>query len=116
MNEIIETVAAVARAARNKTQYISLATVSASEDGRRIIFAFNNDTSLFYNVAKATWCHSNTELEMADSHFKNIQWGDPLFMPPPRPAGCRWAEFKPGREGFYEQIAQIAGEGWVCSH
>jgi hypothetical protein len=72
MTEIIETVAAVARAARNKTQYISLATVTASEDGRRIIFVFNNGTSLFYNVANTKWFHSNTELEMGDSHFKNI--------------------------------------------
>jgi hypothetical protein len=116
MTEIIETVAAVARASRNKTQYISLATVTASEDGRRIIFVFNNGTSLFYNVANTKWFHSNTELEMGDSHFKNIQWGDALFMPPPAPAGRRWEEFKPGREGFYEQIAQIATEGWVKTY
>jgi len=114
--QIMETVvnnAVASRAARNKTQYIGLSTVTASEDGRRIVFVFNNGTSLFYNVAVAKWFHSNTELEMGDSHFKNISWGDPLFLPPPAHPGSRWKEFKPGREGFYEQIAQIATEGWV---
>lgn len=113
MNELIET---VVRAARNKTQYVGLEAVTASEDGRRIIFVFGNGTSLFYNVANTKWFHSNTELEMGDSHFKNIQWGDALFMPPPAVAGRRWDEFKPGREGFYEQIAQIATEGWVKTY
>jgi hypothetical protein len=110
---IVET---VTRASRNKTQYVVLSTVTASEDGRRIIFVFNNGTSLFYNVANTKWFHSNTELEMGDSHFKNIQWGEGLFMPPPAPAGRRWVEFKAGRDGFYEQIAQIATEGWVKTY
>ena len=103
----------IVRAPRNSTQYVGLATVTASEDGRRIVFVFNNGTSLFYNVAVAKWFHSDTELEMGDSHFGNIQWGEALFMPPPAPAGHRWEEFKPGRKGFYEQIAQVATEGWV---
>lgn len=106
----------IMRAARNTTEYLVLSTVTASEDGRRIIFVFNNGTSLFYNVANTKWCHSNTELEMGDSHFKNIQWGEGLFMPPPAPAGRRWTEFKAGRDGFYEQIAQIATEGWVKTY
>ena len=112
----MENTASVARASRNKTQYVVLSTVTASEDGRRIIFFFNNGTSLFYNVAVAKWFHSNTELEMGDSHFKNISWGEGLFMPPPRVAGSRWVEFKAGRDGFYEQIAQIATEGWVKTY
>jgi hypothetical protein len=110
VNEIIR------RAARNTTKYVDLSTVTASEDGRRIVFVFKNGTSIFYNVANGKWCHGATESEMGDSHFKNIGWGEPLFRPPPAAAGTRWMEFRPGREGFYEQIAQTATEGWVKTY
>lgn len=109
----------IMRACRNKTQYVGLKTVTSSEDGRRIIFVFNNEESLYYSVATSKWFHSNTEKEMGDSHFNNISWGGPagpLFIPPPAAPGSRWNEFKPGREGFYEQIAQIATEGWVKTY
>lgn len=106
----------IVRASKNKTQYIGLKTVTSNEDGRRIIFVFNNGESVFYNVANSKWFHSNTEKEMGDSHFNNISWGEPLFIPPPARPGSRWNEFKPGCDGFYEQIAQVATEGWVKTY
>ena len=106
----------IMRASRNKTQYVGLKTVTSSEDGRRIVFVFNNAESLYYSVATSKWFHSNTDKEMGESHFGNISWGEPLYLPPPAAPGSRWKDFKPGCDGFYEQIAQIATEGWVKSY
>lgn len=98
--------ATIRRAARNKTQYQNLLKVGPSEDHKQIVFHFENGERLFYSVAGGKWCHGNTGLEMGDSHFGNIVWGE----------GREHDTFKPNKEGFYEEILHRAEEGWVKTY
>ena len=87
----------IVRGHRNTTRYELLATILPSENGKRIVFGFQNGASFSWNIVDKKFYHSDTGLEFAHSHFGNINWG----------------EAKPGRPSFFETLYKTAGEGWV---
>lgn len=87
----------IVRGPRNTTRYEVLKGVGASEDGRRVVFRFQNGSSFAWNIVDKKFYHSDTGLEFAQSHFGNIAWG----------------EAKPGRPSFFETLHKAAEEGWV---
>lgn len=87
----------IVRGSRNTTRYEGLAGVGPSEDGRKIVFKFKNDTSFSWSIVDKKFYHSDTGVEFAQSHFGNIVWG----------------EAKPGCPSFFETLYKTADEGWV---
>lgn len=87
----------IVRGARNTTRYEGLAGVGPSEDGRRIVFRFQNGTAFSWNIVDKKFYHGDTGLEFAQTHFGNIVWG----------------EAKPGCPTFFETLYKTADEGWV---
>jgi hypothetical protein len=91
------------RAARNKTQYINLQHVEPSDDGRRIVFRFENGTSFAWSVVEFKFFHGDTGLEFGQSHFGNIVWG----------ANKDAELIRPGHPTFFSTIQTRAKQGWV---
>lgn len=87
----------IVRGPRNTTRYEILAGVGASEDGKRIVFRFQNGASFSWSIIDKKFYHGDTGLEFAQSHFGNINWG----------------EAKPGRPSFFETLHKAAEGGWV---
>jgi hypothetical protein len=93
----------IMRAARNTTQYVNLASVEPSEDGRRIVFKFDNGTSFSWSVVEFKFFHGDTGLEFGQSHFGNVVWGT-----------NQHAELiRPGHSTFFSTIQSRAKQGWV---
>jgi len=93
----------IMRAARNKTQYINLQHVEPSDDGRRIVFRFENGTSFAWSVVEFKFFHGDTGLEFGQSHFGNIVWGANKDAEP----------IRPGHPTFFSTIQTRAKQGWV---
>lgn len=87
----------IVRGPRNTTRYEVLKGVCASEDGKRVVFNFENGSSFSWNIIDKKFYHSDTGLEFAQSHFGNINWG----------------EAKPGKPSFFETLYKSSEEGWV---
>jgi hypothetical protein len=93
----------IMRAARNKTEYCNLSSVEASEDGRRIVFNFANDTSFSWSVVEFKFFHGDTGLEFGQSHFGNIVWG----------TDATGNLIRPGLPSFFSTIQSRCKQGWV---
>jgi len=93
----------IMRAARNKTQDTNLSLVEPSEDGRRIVFRFDNGTSFAWSVVDHKFYHGDTGLEFGAIHFDNIVWG----------TNERGDLIRPGHPTFFATIQTRAKQGWV---
>jgi len=93
----------IMRAARNKTEYVNLSSVEPSEDGRRIVFQFANETTFSWSVVEFKFFHGDTGLEFGQSHFGNIVWG----------SNERGEMIRPGHPTFFSTIQSRAKQGWV---
>lgn len=102
-NPVTTTGEPIMRAARNTTQYVNLQQVEPSEDGRRIVFRFENGTSFAWSVVEFKFYHGDTGLEFGQSHFGNIVWG----------ANERGERIRPGLPTFFSTIQTRAKQGWV---
>lgn len=93
----------IMRAARNTTQYIGLSLVEPSEDGRSIVFRFDNGTNFAWSVVEFKFFHGDTGLEFGQSHFGNIVWG----------SNERGEPIRPGHPTFFSTIQTRAKQGWT---
>ena len=87
----------IVRGSRNSTTYETLASVGPSEDGKNVVFRFQNGTSFSWSIVDKKFRHGDNGVEFAQSHFANINWG----------------EARPGRPSFFETLYKTADEGWV---
>ena len=87
----------IVRGPRNTTRYEILTGVGASEDGKRIVFQFQNGASFSWNIVDKKFYHGDNGVEFARSHFGNIVWG----------------EARPGKPSFFETLHRTAEDGWV---
>jgi len=93
----------IMRAARNTTQYVNLSVVEPSEDGRRIVFRFDNGTRFEWSVVDHKFYHGDTGLEFGAVHFGNIVWG----------ANEKGEMIRPGHPTFFSTIQTRTKQGWA---
>jgi hypothetical protein len=85
-------------ACKNTNKYLTLSSVSSSNDDKRMVFRFESGNSFEWSIVDQKFYHSDTQKEFANIHFKNIVWGE---------------EIKPGKRGFFRAISKLAKEGWT---
>lgn len=96
----------IVRASRNKTQYENLNRIVPSEDNKRLVFEFDNDTRFSWCVFDFKFYHTDTGKEFGESHFKNIRWGLESQY-----GQC--SEIKPGNNRFFSYLRSKSEEGWA---
>jgi phosphoribosylaminoimidazole-succinocarboxamide synthase len=96
----------IVRASKNKTQYQNLKRIAPSEDNKRLVFEFENDTRFSWCVFDFKFYHTDTGKEFGESHFKNIVWGSETEY-------GRVVEIKPGHHRFFSYLRGKSEEGWA---
>jgi hypothetical protein len=111
METVINT-AVAARAARNKTPYVRISPPSRRARGwtpHRVRLQERHEPLQCGRRQVVPQQHGTGD---GRQPLRDISWGDPLYYRLRQPRQPL-EEFKPGREGFYSRISQIATEGWV---